>query len=194
MSDRITLGFLADRGLKNATPKTLNNALRTVLQGMTPTVYDDATTGLTPGEQHVLRAGGLQLVPEFDEDPLATTVAKYAAIVVRSHSVKETSKRLNITSGRVRQMIADRSLYSFLIDKGRHVPDFQFARQGLIPNVTRVNQALDPAAHPVAVYNWYHTPNPDLFVEDDQDQALAPLDWLNAGYDPGQLLRLAEHL
>ena len=194
MSDRITTGFLTERGLKNATPETLNNALRAVLNSMTPTAYDDATTGLGEREQDVLRTGGLRLAPDFDEDPLTTTVAKYAAIVSRSHSVKEASERLGTTSGRVRQMVADGSLYSFLIDNGRHVPDFQFARNGLVPNITRVNRELDPGAHPVAVYNWYHTPNSDLFVEDHPDRTVTPLDWLNAGYDPGKLAALAKQL
>lgn len=194
MSDRITMGFLTERGLKNATPETLNNALRAVLKGMTPTVYDDATTGLTEREQDVLRAGGLRLAEDFDEDPVTTTVAKYAAIVSRSHSAKEVGERLGTTSGRVRQMIADRSLYSFLIDNGRHVPAFQFARKGLVPNIAQVNRELDPGAHPVAVYNWYHTPNPDLFVEDHPNSAFTPLDWLNAGYDPGRLAPLAKQL
>ena len=194
MGDRITMGFLTERGLKDATPETLNNALQAVLKGMTPTAYDDATTGLTEGEKDVLRAGGLRLTQDFGEDPLTTTVAKYAAIVSRSVSVKEASERLGTTSGRVRQMVADGSLYSFLIDNSRHVPDFQFARNGLVPNVTRVNRELDPGAHPVAVYNWYHTPNSDLFVEDHPDMTVAPLDWLNAGYDPAQLVPLAKQL
>ena len=194
MSDRITMGFLSERGLKNATPETLDKALRAVLRSMTPTVYDDATTGLTEREQDVLRAGGLRLAQDFDEDPLTTTVAKYAAIVSRSHSVKEASERLGTTSGRVRQMVADGSLYSFLIDNGRHVPDFQFARNGLVPNITRVNRELDPGAHPVAVYNWYHTPNSDLLVEDQPNRTVAPLDWLNAGYDPGKPAALAKQL
>ena len=194
MSDRITTGFLTERGLKDATPERLNNALRAVLSGMTPTAYDDATTGLTEGEQDVLRAGGLRLAQDFDEDPLTTTVAKYAAIVSRSHTVREASERLGTTPGRVRQMVADGSLYSFLIGNGRHVPDFQFARNGLVPNITRVNRELDPEAHPVAVYNWYHTPNSDLLVEDQPNRTVAPLDWLNAGYDPGKPAALAKQL
>ena len=194
MGDRITTGFLTERGLKNAKPETLNKALQAVLKGMTPTAYDDATTGLTEGEKDVLRAGGLRLAQDFDEDPLTTTVAKYAAIVSRSLSVSEASERLGTTSGRVRQMIADGSLYSFLIDTSRYVPDFQFARNGLVPNIARVNRELARGAHPVAVYNWYHTPNPDLFVEDHPDRTVAPLDWLNAGYDPGQLIPLGKQL
>ena len=194
MSDRVTLGFLTDRGLKNATPETLNNALRAVLQDMTPTAYDDATTGLTPTEQAVLRSGGLRLTEDPDEDPLATTVAKYAAIVTRSLSVRETSERLGTTAGRVRQMISDRSLYSFLLDNSRYVPDFQFAAGGLLPNIARANRELDPEAHPVAVYNWYHTPNPDLIIEGDPDRIATPLEWLNAGYHLGQLLRVAKQL
>ena len=194
MTKAASVEFLTDRGLKDATPETLNGALHAILQTMTPTVYEDATTGLTHAEQAVLRAGGLQGLDRAAEDPLATTVAKYAAIITRSLSVRAAGERLGTTAGRVRQMISDRSLYSFLLDNGRHIPDFQFAPGGLLPNIVRANRELDPEAHPVAVYNWYHTPNVDLLVDGDPDGLATPLDWLKAGYDLEPLLRSAKHL
>ncbi len=62
--------------------------------------------------------------------------------------------------------------------------EFQLLPQGkrrLIPNITAVNAALDPELHPVAVLNWYTTPNPDLFIENDIDHPVSPLKWFQAG-------------
>jgi hypothetical protein len=103
--------YLTSRGLKKTTPKALNQALRQVLEKMEPMAYGDATSGLTAEEQAVLKEGGLTLEPLPGSDPLADTAVKYAAIITRSLSTREVSHRLGLTASRVRQMIADRSLY-----------------------------------------------------------------------------------
>ena len=187
------MGFMASRGLEE-TPETLNEALQAVLESMVPTAYEPAASGLTKAEQDVLLEGGLRLDRTAGPDPMAETAAKYAAIVVRSLSTKSASERLRVAPSRIRLMVVDRSLYSFLLDGTRHIPDFQFSSAGLVPNIARVNRALDPGAHPVAVYNWYHTPDPDLFVEGDMDRIVSPLDWLNAGYELDRLLLIATDL
>lgn len=193
MAERATMGYMASRGLE-ATPEALNAALQAVLDSMVPTAYEPAVSGLTKSEQRVLLEGGLRLNRTTGPDPMAETVAKYAAIVVRSFSSKTASERLGVAPSRIRQMVVNRSLYSFLLNGTRHVPDFQFVRGSLVPNITRVNRVLDPSAHPVAVYNWYHAPNPDLFVDDDTDRIVSPLNWLNAGYELDRLLLIAADL
>lgn len=193
MAEQTTLGFMTSRGLEE-TPETLNQALRAVLESMVPTAYEPAASGLTKAEQRVLMEGGLRLDRGSGPDPMAETVAKYAAIVIRSLSSRIASHRLGVAPSRIRQMVADRSLYSFLLDGTRHIPDFQFSDTGLVPNIASVNRALDRSAHPVAVYNWYHTPNPDLLLEQDADQIVSPLDWLKAGYELERLLLIATDL
>ena len=193
MKERATMGFMTSRGLEE-TPETLNEALDAVLRGMAPTAYEPAASGLTKAEQRVLLEGGLRLERGSGSDPLADTVARYAAIVVRSLSSRNASERLGVATSRIRQMVGDRSLYSFLLDGTRHIPDFQFSAEGLVPNIVSVNRVLDPSAHPVAVYNWYHSPNPDLFVDGDVDRIVSPLDWLNAGYEMNRLLLIAADL
>ena len=94
-----------------------------------------------------------------------------------------------------RQMIAERSLYSFLIDGNRYIPDFQFGPGNqLVPNIGRVNRALDPSLHPVAVYNWYHLPEVDLFLGEDIERIMSPLDWLKSGQDVERVVALAATL
>jgi len=187
--------YLISRGLRDTAPEALNEALRVVLESMEPMAYGDATTGLTVEEQAVLHEGGLTMGPTPGPDPLAETVVKFAAIIKQSRSTKEVSKRLGLAPSRVRQMIADRSLYSFLIEGNRYIPNFQFwTDDRLVPNITRVNKALNPRMHPVEVYNWYHLPNVDLFLNDDIDDIVSPLDWLKGGQTVEQLLLLAGRL
>ncbi len=187
--------YLTSRGLLETSPEALNKALCIVLDSMEPMVYGAATKGLTAEEQEVLREGGLTLEPTPGSDPLAQTAVKYAAIVKRSLSTKEVSRRLGLAPSRIRQMIADRSLYSFLIGRNRYIPDFQFETDDrLVPNITRVNKALNPRMHPVEVYNWYHLENVDLFLNEDIDNIVSPLDWLKAGQDVERVVFLAHRL
>ncbi len=188
------LNYFTSRGLLATTPEALNEALRVVLDGMEPMLYGDSTKGLTPDEQTALREGGLTLEPMPGADSLAETAVKYAAIVKRSLTAKEAGQRLALAPSRVRQMIAERALHSFLIGRNRYIPDFQFADAGLIPNIVRVNKALNPRMHPVAVYNWYHLPHVDLFLNDDVDKPVSPLDWLKGGQDVEQVVFLAGRL
>ncbi len=187
--------YLTSRGLHDTAPEALNEALRLVLAQMEPMAYGDASTGLTAEEQAVLQEGGLILAPTSGRDPLSDTAVKYAAIIKRSLSTGEVSQRLGLTTSRVRQMIAERSLYSVLIDGKRFIPVFQFAADDqLVPNLIRVNKVLDPRMHPVEVYNWYHLPNVDLFLDQDVDDIVSPLDWLKGGHDVESVLLLADRM
>ncbi len=189
------IDYLTLRGLSRSTPEALNDALRVVLNSMEATAFGDANTGLTAAEQTVLREGGLTLEPTDGPDPLAQTAVKYAAILKRSLSTKQASERLGVAASRIRQMIADRSLYSFLIDGSRYIPEFQFEADGrLIPNVTLLNKALNPRMLPVEVYNWLHLANVDLFLDDDMGNIVSPFEWLKGGQDLDRLLLLASRL
>lgn len=187
--------YLAARGLQKATPDSLNQALQVVLDNMPTSIFEARSSGLTAEEQAVLREGGLRLSAKSGPDPVAETVVQYAAIVNRSLSAKEASKRLGLAASRIRQMIADHSLYSFLIDNHRHVPDFQFASKGkLVPNIAQVNKVLNQQLHPVEVFDWYHRPNVDLFLDDDIEATVSPLDWLRAGQNLERVVLLASRL
>lgn len=53
----------------------------------------------------------------------------------------------------------------------------------------RVQQALPPRMHPVAVAAWWDAPHPGLLVDGHE---LSPRRWLACGYDPDQLVAAAE--
>jgi len=186
--------YRTSRGLLDTPPETLNNALRVVLDNMESMVCGDATHGMTEEEQAVLGRAGFRLERGDGPDPVAETAVKYAAIVKRSMTSEAVSEKLGLSPSRVRQMISDRSLYSFLIGRNRYIPDFQFAGDEPVPNIARVNRALGADMHPVEVYNWYRLPNVDLFVDDDVDQTVSPLEWLKAGRDVERVVFLANRL
>lgn len=194
MSTQPANNYLAERGIKQTTPEALNASLRLVLDSMEPMIYEDATSGLTTTEQAVLEAGGLRLTRTSGRDLVAETAVKFAAIVERSLTAEGVAERIEMTSSRVRQLIATREIYSFRLDGKRMVPDFQIRGGKLIPNIGEVNQKIPAAMHPVGVYNWYHFDSADLYVDEDQETLLSPLAWLCDGRDPGKLALIAEHL
>lgn len=188
--------YLAARGMKESAPEALNEALRQVLESMEPMAYEDPARGLTAEEQAVLTEGGLRLERTTGRDLVAETAVKYAAIVQRSMTAEQVAKRLGekYKPARVRKMIAAHALYSFLLDKARLVPDFQFDGSKLIANITQVNQALPRTMHPVGIYNWYHLPNADLYIDEEMETLLSPLEWLKAGRDLDCVAGLAAQL
>lgn len=146
-------------------------------------------------EEAALRASGLDLEPRSGPDPLAMTAVRYAAIVERSLTSRAAGERLGLAGGRVRQLIADRSLYSFLMGSRRLIPESQFLPGGgLVPNIVVVNRALSPRLHPVEVFNWLHASNADLFADEDLDATVSPVDWLKAGHDASRVALLARRL
>ena len=128
---------------------------------------------------------------------MAETAVRFAAIIESSLTIKETAKRLKKTEGVVRQMIARRTLYSVLLDNRRFIPIFQFAKDNddeLVADITKVNVVLRPGLHPVEVFEWYTEPDAELYVNDDIDQPVSPLAWLNSGKKAKALVTLAKRL
>lgn len=178
-------------GLGEVSPEELNTALRRVLKSMPRRVYDADGEGLTEPERQALEEGGLVLDEQDGVGPLAEGAVLYAALVERSFTTKRVAKLLGLSEGRVRQMVVDRSLYSFLLDGKRHVPDFQFGKERLVPNIGKVNSALPENKHPVSIYRWYHLENADLVRGEEN---FSPLNWLQSGFPVDEVIAAAKHL
>lgn len=187
--------YFTVRGLAPTAPETLNAALRQVLDTMPTMLYGEPFRELTEAEREVLINGGVCLDAEPQGDPLAATMSQFAALVSTSLTTKEAAKRLGVPESRIRQMIARRTLYSVLLNSRRRIPVFQFAqRGGLVPNIAKVNAALPEDLHPVEVHAWYTQPHADLFIGDDLDARISPLDWLCSGGDVHRVVQLARWL
>jgi len=194
MANEYALDYLEARGISST--QAVTAALKRVLDSMEPMVYEDPTSGLTEQEQAVLREGGLRLERTSDRDLVAEGAVRFAALVERSLTAEEVAKRLDVTPGRVHQLISNRELYSFRLNGKRLVSDFQFQtdKKRLVPNIAEVNQVLPTTMHPLGIFNWYHLPNSDLFVDDEMETTLSPLDWLLIGNDVELVKELASNL
>jgi hypothetical protein len=149
----------------------------------------------TDAEIEVLRRGSLNLCPPAlgQDDPVAVTAAEYAALLATSHTVGEVAKLLQVDESRVRQRLAQRTLYGIKLRSGWRIPAFQFAGDRPLPGIEHVFPRLDPGLYPLSVFRWFLLPDVDLVLDDD-DEPMCPRDWLRSGRDPRIVAALAAEL
>jgi excisionase family DNA binding protein len=153
----------------------------------------NAASEFNAAELAALRRGGLE--PEASHagaaDPLASTISKYAAMLATGLTTEEAAHLLSVSTGRIRQRLAARTLYGIKSGHGYRLPLFQFERAGAVPRIGEVLQALGPDLHPVAVQNWFTHSCPDLSFNHDE-RPVSPRDWLLGGGPPSALIALAK--
>ena len=191
--------FLSAHGIR-VTPPTLDAMVREAIVRMRRTLYrDDPREDLTAAEAEALRKGGFVLEP-LDlgaEDPLVQTAAEFAALLKESFSTAEAAARLGVDPSRIRQRLTSRppTLYGIRLESGWVVPQFQFDGAKLIPGIAEVVARLDPELHPVSIFRWLTTPNPDLALEKgEESRTLSPRDWLLLGLPFQEVAALAAAL
>ena len=172
--------------------QVVTEALTTVLGDRYRT---DPATGLTAAERDALQRGGMDLTPvEWgQEDPLLRTAAQYAVLVATAYTVGQVAALLRVEPSRIRQRLAARSLYGVKERGNWRLPRFQFEDGQLVANAGAVFARLRNGLHPVGVWRWFTTANPDLVVGEDE-ASVSPLTWLRAGLDPGPVADLAAEL
>lgn len=148
----------------------------------------------TSEEAEVLKRGGLTLEAYEGQDDAATrTVERYATMMALALTEDEVQKVLGVKPSRVRQRIADRSLYAIAVGKERRFPQVQFHERDLVPGIGRVLQTLPEDLHPVEVEDWLTSPNPDLLAG-EEEEVLSPREWLISGGSAAPLLPMAREL
>jgi hypothetical protein len=158
--------------------------------------YPDPRKELKAEQAELLEGGGFELDRlEFGlEDPIARAAFEYAVLRATALTTQKAAKRLGVNDSRVRQRLSDHALYGIKAGDEWRLPAFQFARKGLVPGIERVLPRLPKGLNPVAVYRWFHTPNPDLEEKEGQGRALTPLQWLQSGNNPDVVAELAAGL
>ena len=144
-----------------------------------------------------LSEAGLTFEPfDAEGDPMAETVVDYAELVARSLSTKQAAQQLDVQASRIRQMLGGASpkLYGFKTEPaGRwHIPAFQFESDGIVRGIGEVVSRLNTELHPLEVWKWFTTANPDLV--DDQGRRRSPLQWLRAGYPVEPVAEIAQRI
>lgn len=193
-----TVAFLYAHGITVA-PEALDELVKEAVARLQRTLYrPDPRADLPASEAEILRKGGFMLEPANlgAEDPLAQTVAEYAALLKSSLSTAEAARRLGVDPSRIRQRLTSSpsSLYGIRAGSGWVLPELQFDGNELVPGIGEVVARLDPELHPVSVFRWFTTPNPDLVAENLGGQTLSPREWLRSGLPVQAVVDLAAAL
>lgn len=193
-----TVAFLYAHGITVA-PEALDELVKEAVSRLQKTLYrPDPRADLPASEAEILRKGGFVLEPTDlgTEDPLAQTVAEYAALLKSSLSTTDAARRLSVDPSRIRQRLtfSPPSLYGIRVGSGWVLPELQFDGNELVPGIGEVVARLDPELHPVSVFRWFTTPNPDLVAENLGGRTLSPREWLRSGLPVQAVVDLAAHL
>lgn len=152
---------------------------------------------LTAAEEAVLNRGGFDLAAISPKviAPVDRATAEFARLVRDSHSTEEAARILDVNTSRIRQRVVGRprTLFGFKLGTEWRIPKFQFEKRRVVSGIGQVVAKLPSDLHPVAVYRWFATPNPDLTC-DDAETPVSPLDWLKMGNPPAVVADLASAL
>jgi hypothetical protein len=174
----------------------LDEAFTLAVARRRPLLPSAGTAELTGAEAEVLRRGGFDIEPRFpaEDDPLARSIAEYAALIKTSITVAEAARRLGVEPSRIRQRLGERSLYGFRPEGEWLLPAFQFDEDRVVPGIAAALRRLDPELHPIAVEAFFLEPNAELDPEAGETRPVSPRDWLRSGREPEVVVRLAAEL
>lgn len=162
-----------------------------------PVVLAASGRELTEAENRLLDHGGFPAPvddgAQSSSVDISTLAQDYARMCVEALSTTEAAALLHVQPSRIRQRLAARTLLGLAKDDRWVLPRFQFSGGKPVPGIGRVLQVLDEALHPVTVERFFATPQPELYAE-EVGRPLTPREWLQAGYDPESVVRLARDL
>lgn len=193
-----THAFLHTHGIL-VQPEILDRLVAEAVARLPRSLYrEDPRAELSPSEVRALERGGFALDAEElgSKDPLVRTAAQYAALLMTSLTTAAAAARLGVETSRIRQRLTSRppTMYGIRLESGWRIPDFQFDGNSLLPGVAEVVARLDPELHPIAIYRWFTTPNPDLPARGLNERRLSPREWLRLGFRPAAVAELADDL
>jgi hypothetical protein len=152
----------------------------------------------TEEEAGILARGGLTLEPYAgDHDAASRTATRYAAMLSLALMESEVREMLGVGASRVRQRVADGSLYAIGVGRERRFPAFQLDERTLIPGIGEVLKALPDDLHPLEIESWLTSSDPDLTMDGNDGEtsnALSPREWLVSGGSVDALLPTARDL
>jgi len=189
----VTAGALHRIGIEQ-TPEEFEEAMQHVLAMMPAAEWRvSSSEELTVAEAEALKRGGFDLERRDygANDPYLRGKAAYVALVAGGLSVTDAATILHVDESRVRQRLAKRTLYGVKLNGAWRLPTFQFHGDRLIPGLERVLPVLDPSLNPVAVYQWFASPDVDLAID---GAPTSPRDWLLRGEDPDAVVLHADAL
>lgn len=183
-----------DRAGLSTHASTVLEAIASALAEPNEAVSHDPDEELSMQEAAVLEQGASGLVrdPDVVARVRGRTAARYARLCAKSYDVEGAATLLKVTPARIRQLLLAHALYGFKVNNAWRLPLFQFEGSRPLPHLDAVTRKLSPTLHPLAVTNWFTTPNHDLWADDAH--RVSPREWLLEGRIPEPLAHLAAHL
>ncbi|GAB20000.1 hypothetical protein GOEFS_105_00110 [Gordonia effusa NBRC 100432] len=120
----------------------------------------------------------------FVERPGALTTASVARdiqmqqLVAESLTVNDAADRAGVSTARIRQRLAARTLWAYKWGTRRLLIPAQFTDDGVIPGIEAVVARVRPDAHPLEVQSLLTLPQPTLAVDGEPASIVA---WLLSG-------------
>ncbi len=147
---------------------------------------------LSAEERASLEAVGVYRDQQFSFTPLTSAAAERRSLINTALSTKEAANLLGISEGRIRQRIGEGTLYAIRAGDGKSwlLPSWQFLSSGELPGLKVVLKAMPDDLNMMDIYGFFTTPQPDL--EDEDGEAMSPLDWLTNHQDPSEVAELAK--
>ncbi len=145
------------------------------------------SNGFTEAEESFLVNSGAvgvgRINPEAMADNMLTITGEFSQMVAGAYDQKQTAALLGVSASRIRQRLAEGSLYSIEGLNGRVCPRFQFSASGELPGLSLALKAMDKEVHPILVERFFLSVNPDL-ESSLLNQCMSPREWLLTGHDP----------
>lgn len=134
----------------------------------------------TEAQQEALAGSGSLVIEMPPVSRRASVRTKLAArqVLDGALTVAQVAQKLGVTESRVRQRVAQRSLYSVRSAHGTVFPVFQFEDEGTIPGWDEVAPHFPADAHLVSVTRFMDATHEDLDVDGD---VVSPREWLASG-------------
>ncbi|MEA2023193.1 MAG: hypothetical protein U9N79_02750 [Actinomycetota bacterium] len=122
---------------------------------------------------------------------LASAARLRTQIVDSALTVRAVAGLLGVNGSRIRQRLADHSIYGVKRDNKWRIPKWQFDDKGLLPGIDEFNRHIDHDVDVVELHGFLHSPNVDLVVNGER---ISPLVWLQAGLDAEPVGQIAATL
>lgn len=128
--------------------------------------------------------------------PRIRTALKFGALCATALAVPDAARFLQAGVRDIAGLVKDRKLYAPPRPSGvaMRLPLFQFDARALVPEIQNILPALDASIHPVAVFNWFTSPNADLALKQTRYEPTSPRDWLLHHHATETVRRLAASL
>ena len=152
---------------------------------------------LTDEEIVCLKEGGIDLDKAIspEKDPMLAGYRYVADILMGALTVDRVAERLDLSVPQVQALAEKQKLY--LVDKKYRLerfPAFQFTNDDLLPGFQTVAPNIRRDMSMIGVEAFFTSKNPDLYVNDDIDQTLSPVEWLASRRDPASVITLLKYL